>query len=141
MESWKVLAITFMASISVESPARQIDNPVERALSVVTLSPLLLIGGTTALISHIPELFKSAKSDALTFIGSDGEIRGASFEQAASYYHATYNPPLMTDKQLALAIATSVRTKALLAIIASAFLCSNECFRSPSRFNDGLARR
>ncbi|CAH0231446.1 DUF2388 domain-containing protein [Pseudomonas brassicacearum] len=105
MDSWKVLAIGLMASISMESAARQIDNPVERALSVATLSPLLLIGGTTALTSHIPEFFKSAKTDALAFIGSDGEIRGAQFEQAVLYYRATYSPPLMSDRQLALAIA------------------------------------
>ena len=50
---------------------------------------------------------KSAKADALAFIGSDGEIRGAQFEQAARYYHSAYGQPHMTDKQLALAIATS----------------------------------
>ncbi|MDQ0652373.1 uncharacterized protein (TIGR02448 family) [Pseudomonas cedrina] len=51
--------------------------------------------------------FKPAKADALTFIGTDGEIRGAQFEQAVRFYRTTYSPPLMTDHQLALAIATS----------------------------------
>lgn len=51
--------------------------------------------------------FKPAKADALAFIGSKGEIRGAQFEQAVRFYHTTYAPPLMTEHQLALAIATS----------------------------------
>ncbi|NNA88326.1 DUF2388 domain-containing protein [Pseudomonas gessardii] len=56
---------------------------------------------------NIPELFKSSKSDALAFIGSDGEIRGAQFEQACRYYRSAYKPPLMSDAQLALAIAAA----------------------------------
>ncbi|CDF96841.1 hypothetical protein BN844_1072 [Pseudomonas sp. SHC52] len=50
---------------------------------------------------------KKAKNDALTFIGSDGQIRGAQFEQASRYYRSNYNSPLMSDMQLAQAIATS----------------------------------
>lgn len=67
----------------------------------------LFTPATTALTSEIPDKLKSAKSDALAFIGSEGEIRGAEFEQASRYYRATYRPPLMSDHQLALAIATS----------------------------------
>ncbi|WP_346780110.1 DUF2388 domain-containing protein [Pseudomonas sp. MPFS] len=52
-------------------------------------------------------LSQSAKTDALAFIGSDGEIRGPQFEQAVRYYHAAYAPPYMSDEQFALAIAAS----------------------------------
>jgi uncharacterized protein (TIGR02448 family) len=51
--------------------------------------------------------FKPAKADALAFIGSEGQIRGAQFEQAVRFYRTTYLPPLMSDRQLAQAIATS----------------------------------
>ncbi len=67
-----------------------------------------LIGATTSLTTEPPEIFKSAKTDALAFIGSDGEIRGAQFEQASRYYRSTSAPPLMSDTQLARAIATSL---------------------------------
>ncbi|QBX41407.1 DUF2388 domain-containing protein [Pseudomonas fluorescens] len=43
----------------------------------------------------------------LAFIGSDGETRGAQFEQAVRHYRAYYPLPHMTDGQLAQAIATS----------------------------------
>ncbi len=65
------------------------------------------MGATTSLTTEPPKIFKSAKTDALAFIGSDGEIRGAQFEQAYRYYRATNASPLMSDMQLAQAIATS----------------------------------
>jgi len=63
MNSWKTLAIALMASIS-------------------TLFPTIVLGGTTAFTVYSPSVMKKAKDDALAFIGSEGEIRGAQFEQA-----------------------------------------------------------
>ncbi|MBC3948376.1 DUF2388 domain-containing protein [Pseudomonas sp. DOAB1069] len=49
--------------------------------------------------------FTPARDDALAFIGSDGDIRGAQFEQAVQRYRSTANQPQMSDLQLAQAIA------------------------------------
>lgn len=107
MDSWKALAMALLASLSAQVVAYEIDDPVERTLVVTTLAPSFLIAGTTGLTSLASNGFKSAKTDALAFIGSDGEIRGAQFEQAVRYYHSAYAQPYVTDKQLALAIAAS----------------------------------
>lgn len=87
--------------------AAENNNPVQAVLMITTIAPTVILGGTLAATSAIPELFKSSKSDALAFIGSDGEIRGAQFEQATRHYRATYSAPLMSDRQLALAIVTA----------------------------------
>lgn len=55
----------------------------------------------------IADFFTPARDDALAFIGSDGEIRGAQFEQAVQRYRSITKPPLMSDLQLADAIAAS----------------------------------
>lgn len=107
MDSWKPLAAVVMVSISAEAMAWYVENPVERALSATTLFPTMVLGGTTAFTVYGPSMMKKAKDDALAFIGSDGEIRGAQFEQAVRFYRATYTPPLMNDQQLAQAISTS----------------------------------
>lgn len=107
MNLWKTLAAVITVLISADAMAWYVENPVERALTVTTLLPTMVLGATTAFTVDGPAMMKKAKSDALAFIGSDGEIRGAQFEQAARYYRTTYSPPLMTDQQLALAIATS----------------------------------
>ena len=108
MNSWKTLAIALMASISTNAMAWYVENPVERALSATTLFPTIVLGGTTAFTVYSPSVMKKAKDDALTFIGSEGEIRGAQFEQASRYYRSSAAPPLMSDAQLARAIATSL---------------------------------
>ena len=107
MKSWKTLASALLVSTSHWAIAAENNNPVQAALMLTTIAPTVILGGTLAATSAVPELFKSSKSDALAFIGSDGEIRGAQFEQAARHYRATYHPPLMTDQQLAQAIVTS----------------------------------
>ncbi|AZE95497.1 hypothetical protein C4J96_3387 [Pseudomonas orientalis] len=94
-------------SISTEAMAWYVENPVERALTVTTLLPTMVLGATSAFTVDGPSMMKKAKTDALAFIGSDGEIRGAQFEQASRYYRSTYSPPLMSDAQLAQAIAVS----------------------------------
>ena len=79
----------------------------QNSMMMITLAPTALLSATSGLTMLATKNFKPAKADALTFIGTDGEIRGAQFEQAVRFYRATYSPPLMTDHQLALAIATS----------------------------------
>lgn len=82
-------------------------NPFEQGMMITTVLPTILIGGTTSLTTEPPNIFTSAKTDAFAFVGSEGEIRGAQFEQASLHYRETFSPPLMTDKQLAAAIVAS----------------------------------
>ncbi|WP_426196142.1 DUF2388 domain-containing protein [Pseudomonas sp. NFXW11] len=96
-----------LALASAPAVAHENNDPVEKAMFITTIAPLLIVSGTTALTVYGPASMKSAKTDALAFIGSDGQIRGAQFEQAVRYYHSAYGQPYMTDKQLAQAIATS----------------------------------
>ena len=108
MDSWKTLAIAVLASVSTQAVSGDDVNPIAAAIFITISSPTILIGLTTSLTTDPPKIFKSAKTDALAFIGSDGEIRGAEFEQASRYYRSTYAPPLMSDTQLAQAIAISL---------------------------------
>lgn len=107
MNSWKTLTIALMASISTNAMAWYVENPVERALSATTLFPTIILGGTTAFTVYSPSIMKKAKDDALAFIGSEGEIRGAQFEQASLHYRSAPHTRPMTDMQLARAIATT----------------------------------
>lgn len=107
MDLCKPLALAFLASIGNLASAAENNNPFQGALMLTSVAPFVITSGATAGTSYIPELFKSSKSDALAFIGSDGEIRGAQFEQACRYYRSTYKPALMSDAQLALAIAAA----------------------------------
>jgi uncharacterized protein (TIGR02448 family) len=107
MAALKVLAIALLALGSTRAAAGQIDNPIDRAMVRTTTGPTFFSSAATDVTSHPNKYFGLAKADALAFIGSDGEIRGAQFEQAARYYRETYSPPLMSDIQLAQAIATS----------------------------------
>ena len=107
MDSWKNLAILIMVSVSTPAVSGDDANPVAAAIFITISAPTILIGATTSLTTEPPEIFKSAKTDALTFIGSDGEIRGAEFEQASRFYRSTYSSPFMSDMQLAQAIASS----------------------------------
>lgn len=105
MVLWKTFAAVITISISADATAWYVENPVERALTVTTLFPTMILGATSAFSADGPSMMKKAKGDALAFIGSDGQIRGAQFEQASRYYRSTYNSPLMSDMQLAQAIA------------------------------------
>lgn len=105
MHSRTYLAI---ALILTSAPAVAEDKgSYQNSMMMITLAPTALLSATSGLTMLATKNFKPAKADALTFIGTDGEIRGAQFEQAVRFYRATYSPPLMTDHQLALAIATS----------------------------------
>ncbi len=107
MNSWKTLAIALLASASTQAVSGDNVNPVAAGIFITISLPTILIGATTSLTTEPPKIFKSAKTDALTFIGSDGEIRGAQFEQACRHYRLSYRSPLMSDMQLAKAIAAS----------------------------------
>ncbi|AZF48590.1 DUF2388 domain-containing protein [Pseudomonas sp. R2-7-07] len=107
MDSWKTLLITLLALVGTQAVGAENANPIDKGLIITTFLPTILIAGTTSLTTEPPETFKSAKTDALAFIGSDGEIRGAEFEQASRYYRSAYTSPHMSDMQLAQAIATS----------------------------------
>ncbi|WP_321370561.1 DUF2388 domain-containing protein [Pseudomonas extremaustralis] len=106
MDSWKTLAIALLVLISAQAAAEN-RGSYENSMFLVLFAPTATVVATTGLTMLATDNFKPAKADALVFIGSDGEIRGAQFEQAVRYYRTTYVPPLMTDHQLALAIATS----------------------------------
>ncbi|WP_046382955.1 DUF2388 domain-containing protein [Pseudomonas veronii] len=106
MGSWKTLTIALTVSISAQAAAED-RGSYENSMFLVLFAPTVTIAATTGLTMLASNNFKPAKADALAFIGSKGEIRGAQFEQAVRFYHTTYAPPLMTDHQLALAIATS----------------------------------
>lgn len=108
MESRKVFAITILALLGNSAVAAENKNPFQAALMLTSVAPFVLTSGALALTSAIPDLFKSSKSDALAYIGSGGEIRGAQFEQASRYYRSNYTAPLMSDMQLAQAIATTL---------------------------------
>ncbi|WP_092334456.1 MULTISPECIES: DUF2388 domain-containing protein [unclassified Pseudomonas] len=106
MGSWKTLVIAITVSISAQADAED-RGSYQNSMMMITLAPTVLLSGTTGLSMLAAKNFKPAKADALAFIGSDGQIRGAQFEQAVRYYRTTYRPALMTDQQLAVAIVTS----------------------------------
>ncbi|CAM2754454.1 conserverd hypothetical protein [Pseudomonas gessardii] len=107
MDFWHPLAITLLLVAGTQAVAAENNNPFQAALMLTSVAPFVITSGATAGTLYIPELFKSSKSDALSFIGSDSEIRGAQFEQACRYYRSAYKPALMSDAQLALAIAAA----------------------------------
>ncbi|WP_431494490.1 DUF2388 domain-containing protein [Pseudomonas brassicacearum] len=106
MGSWKTLVIAITVSISAYTAAEP-KGSYEHSMMMITLAPTTILSLTTGLSEVAARNFKPAKADALAFIGSDGEIRGAQFEQALRYYHTAYKPPLMSDQQFAQAIAAS----------------------------------
>ena len=107
MDLWKALAMTLLASVSTQAVSGDDVNPIAAGIFITISLPTILIGGITSLTTEPPKVFKSAKTDALAFVGSDGEIRGAQFEQAARYYRETGSQPLMSDEQLAKAIVAT----------------------------------
>ncbi|MGK9419292.1 DUF2388 domain-containing protein [Pseudomonas cedrina] len=107
MDSWKALAIALLASVSTQAVSGDDVNPIAAGIFITISAPTILVGATTSLTTEPPKIFKSAKTDALAFIGSEGEIRGAQFEQAYRHYRSAYASPYMSDMQLAQAIAIS----------------------------------
>ncbi|HEK1767594.1 TPA: DUF2388 domain-containing protein [Pseudomonas putida] len=104
MHARTAIGIALLTAVSHTIEANENANPFEAALMITTLAPTIVLAGTTALTSNTTDSLKSAKDDALAFIGSDGAIRGVRFEQARRDYRASTAPPFMSDRQLALAI-------------------------------------
>jgi uncharacterized protein (TIGR02448 family) len=86
MDSWKTLAIAVMALIDNLAAAAEKTNPFDQMPMYITFVPSTLFAGTASLTTESPTVCKSAKTDALAFIESDGEIRGAQFERAPQHY-------------------------------------------------------
>lgn len=108
MDLLRTLSVLVLVMACAPAVAHETNDPFESATFGTTILPFILVGGTTALTVYGPSSMKSAKADALAYIGSGGKIRGAQFEQAVRYYHSAYGQPYMSDEQLALAIATSL---------------------------------
>ncbi|WP_409285665.1 DUF2388 domain-containing protein [Pseudomonas protegens] len=106
MHKWKTLVFVILALTGVQAAAEN-KGSYQNSM-MITLAPTLLLSGTTGLSELAVKQFQPAKADALAFVGSNGEIRGAQFEQAVRYYHSAYGQPYMTDEQLALVIATTL---------------------------------
>jgi len=106
MDSWKTLVAALMLSIGAHA-TEGTDHSYEKSMVMKKVAPTRILSATTGLSAAAVKNFKPAKADALAFIGSEGEIRGAQFEQASRYHRPTYSPPLMSEMQLAQAIATS----------------------------------
>ncbi|QHF45813.1 Holliday junction resolvase [Pseudomonas sp. S35] len=106
MDSWKTLVAALIVSINAHA-SEESDDSYNNSMLSVLMAPTYTVAGTTGLTMLASNNFKPAKADALAFIGSNGEIRGAQFEQAIRFYRTTYTPPLMNDQQLAQAIAAS----------------------------------
>ena len=107
MDSWKAAIIAGLALFATQAMAGEIKKPGDRAMFWTTSGPTFFSSFASDVTSHPSKYFGAAKADALAFIGSEGEIRGAQFEQASRYYRSTYSPPFMPDMQLAQVIATT----------------------------------
>lgn len=107
MDSRKTLAIAVIVLISNQVGANEKASPFDQVMTYTTFGPTILSAWSSYKTDDAQKPLISAKTDALAFIGSDGQIRGAQFEQASRYYRSAYSSPLMSDMQLAQAIATS----------------------------------
>lgn len=107
MDSRKILAIAAMVLICNQAMANEKATPFDQVMTYTTFGPTILSAWSSFKSDDAQKPLKAAKMDALAFVGSDGQIRGAQFEQASHYYRTNYSSPLMSDMQLAQAIATS----------------------------------
>ena len=108
--AFKPLFIALMLSAlpSFANAASEGMGRVDQASLMILSGPVLTSFATMGTTSHPIEMLKSAKGDALAFIGSGGDIRGARFELAVRTYHTSYPAPHMSDMQLAEAIAVTL---------------------------------
>ncbi|EGH12709.1 MULTISPECIES: DUF2388 domain-containing protein [Pseudomonas syringae group] len=106
MNSRKTLAIALTAWISIQvTPdgfANERDGYGPNTIVLSTVASSLL---TTMAADKVADFFRPARANALAFIGSDGEIRGAQFEQAVQHYRSISAQHRMSELQLAQAIA------------------------------------
>jgi uncharacterized protein (TIGR02448 family) len=107
MASTSLLLFLALSALPLFANAAEGKSPFERASLMTIAIPALTTFAATGTTSHPIEMLKSAKNEALAFIGSDGDIRSARFELAVRAYHANYPAPHMSDLQLAQAIAVT----------------------------------
>ncbi|GGJ37601.1 DUF2388 domain-containing protein [Pseudomonas avellanae] len=106
MNSRKTLAIALTACISIQlAPDGFANERNGYGPNTVVLSTVASGLLTTMAADKVADFFRPARDDALAFIGSDGEIRGAQFEQAVQHYRSISTQPRMSERQLAQAIA------------------------------------
>lgn len=104
MNSIKILGVAALTSFSAACHA---DDKTTDPMAYLSWGTSVITTATSMLGAPANEKLQYAKDDAITFIGSDGGIRGARLEQAVQQYHATYPAPHMNDRALALAIVTA----------------------------------
>ncbi|MCK6186129.1 MAG: DUF2388 domain-containing protein [Pseudomonas sp.] len=102
-----LIATLALCALPLLVHANEGKSPIEGATLASIALPFLTVFATLGTTSHPVEMLKSAKSDALAFVGSDGDIRTAHFELAVRTYHTAYPAPHMSDMQLAQAIAVT----------------------------------
>lgn len=100
----RVFALIFALLITTSAQAKDgvsfADDPL--GWSCLRFSTFTLF---TSELTTRPGSFLSAKNDALAFVGSDGEIRGAYFEQALLTFRSTGGNDDVSDAQFAEAVA------------------------------------
>jgi uncharacterized protein (TIGR02448 family) len=100
----RIFAFIFALLITTSGQAKDgisfADDPL--GWSCLRFSTFTLL---TSELTTRPGSFLSAKNDALAFVGSDGEIRGAYFEQALLSFRSTGGNDDVSDAQFAEAVA------------------------------------
>lgn len=104
MNAVKILGATTLVGLATLSHA---DDKTTDPMGYLSWGTSVITTATSMLCAPANEKLQYAKDDAITFIGSDGTIRGALLEQAVHEYHASYPAPHMNDRALALAIVTA----------------------------------
>ncbi|WP_341802531.1 DUF2388 domain-containing protein [Pseudomonas fulva] len=92
MNPWKTLVMTSIVFAGSQVAADENASPADKMTMYTILGPTTLSAWTSLSTDDQQTSLTSAKEDALAFIGSNGEIRGARFEQASRYYRSTYVP-------------------------------------------------
>lgn len=100
----RIFAFIFALLITTSAQAKDgisfADDPL--GWSCLRFSTFTLL---TSELTTRPGSFLSAKNDALAFVGSDGEIRGAYFEQALLNFRSSGGNDDVSDAQFAEAVA------------------------------------
>lgn len=107
MHAGKIVILLWASALPSLALAGEAKNPLERVEMATTGATCFISFVTLGTTAYPFEAFKSAKNDALAFVGSDGEIRGVRMEQAVRVYHEAYPPPHLSDIQFAQAITAA----------------------------------
>ncbi|MGC6370068.1 DUF2388 domain-containing protein [Pseudomonas sp. K2I15] len=99
----KIFAFTFailITAVQAKDGISFADDPL--GWSCLRFSTITLL---TSELTTRPGSFLSAKNDALAFVGSEGKIRGAYFEQALLSFRSAGGNRHVSDAQFAEAVA------------------------------------